>query len=106
MVKVENNGIGGVKLKYEEREESSDFEKIVAIVGTDNVVRSGLEAVIYTKQTGEFKQLISLQEAKFMASCDLGLNWERLAEYPVLFCYDRVKQVSFTTKETLVRIKK
>lgn len=93
-------------MEYEEREESSDFEKIVAIVGTDNVVRSGIEAVIHTQKEGNFKMLISVQEARFMARCDLGVNWERLVESPVLFCYDRVNHVPFTTKETLMRMKK
>ncbi len=60
-----------------------DNDEIVAAqIGT--LITTDLRAIITAAKTGEVTQYITKDVAKFMAACDLGTNWQRLANAPTI----------------------
>ena len=62
----------------------SDLQEIVAI-RIDGIIYFGKAAIEQAIWHQWFDELINRARFKFMASMDLGYNWERGAEAPTLF---------------------
>lgn len=48
-------------------------------------ITNNLEAILKAAQQNKPMQLLSKGEMVFLAGCDLGVNWVKMAEAPVLF---------------------
>lgn len=60
-----------------------DNDEIVAAqIGTH--ITTDLMAIIAAAKTGNVTRYITKDLAKFMAACDLGINWQRLADAPTI----------------------
>lgn len=50
----------------------------------NNIIYTGRDALNMVKLTKSYDKVITKDMAKFMAACDLGVNWERLAKAPII----------------------
>ncbi len=60
------------------------MKDIVAVIFAGKVY-TDITIIKELSKNNQFSKLISKQEANFMKYCDLGLNWNNLAESPILF---------------------
>ena len=61
-------------------------EIVGAMIGT--IITNNPVVIIRGLENNTVTRLLSKQEMQFMASCDLGRNWEKMAISRVLFCLD------------------
>lgn len=66
---------------------TQEYNQIIGIM-INGTVYSGNQALIAFKQSKNFQQLISKALVRLMVNCDMGNNWERLLEMPVIFYFD------------------
>jgi len=70
-------------------DKTSAPEKIVGALSTTGYITNDGEIVASWLKNGVIKKFLSKDEMKLMASFDLGENWRKMAESPVLFLLDR-----------------
>lgn len=61
-------------------------EIVGAIIGT--VITNDKNAIMAGIQAGTIKEFLDRRRMQLMAACDLGLQWENMANSPTLFCVD------------------
>lgn len=61
-------------------------EIVGAMIGA--IITNNPADIIRGLENNTLTRFISKKEMQFMASCDLGSNWEALANSRVLFCLD------------------
>lgn len=61
-------------------------EIVGAMIGTK--ITNNPREIATAVESGTITEFIDRGRMEFMAACDLGQNWKRMAEGPTLFCVD------------------
>ena len=74
------------------------YQEVVA-ARINNKITNDMGYIAYAIGDGHKVGMVTRFEAKFMAACDLGGNWDKLAKAPVICYYDNKEQKFLTRSE-------
>lgn len=61
-------------------------EIVGAMIGT--IITNDRRSIMAAVEAGTVREFLDRRRMQFMAACDLGENWRRMAAGPTLFCID------------------
>jgi hypothetical protein len=64
------------------------MQEIVGALINGRIVTNNMKNIAIAFQSGKLNQLYDRSQMKFMSKCDLGHNWDLMANGPTLFLID------------------
>lgn len=64
------------------------YREIVGAMINGSTITNSLSDIIAASKAGKLNQVYDRRQMQFMAACDLGRNWENMANGPTLFYQD------------------
>jgi hypothetical protein len=61
-------------------------EIVGAMIGT--IITNDRQSIKVAVEAGTVREFLDRQRMKFMSACDSGVQWDRMANGPTLFCID------------------